>query len=56
MLLKLRLDLKVKGKLGEAEYAEVEAEINELNTILDNKLDNSLEEAITEDVNIQSYY
>ena len=55
MLLKLRLELKLKGKIPEESYLLILEEINELETMLDNKLDGALEEAIQQEIEHQHY-
>ena len=55
LLLKLRLELKLKDKIPEESYQIILAEINEIDNMLENKLDGALEEAIQKEVEIQSY-
>lgn len=55
ILLKLRLELKLKDKIPEESYQLILAEINEIDTMLDSKLNGSLEEAIQREVDIQNY-
>lgn len=55
LLLKLRLELKLKDKIPPEAYECVLAEINKIDTMMDSKLDNALEQAIQEDVNIQNF-
>ena len=55
MLLKLRLELKLKDKIPEESYLLILEEINELETMLDNKLDGALEEAIQQEIEHQHY-
>jgi uncharacterized membrane protein YsdA (DUF1294 family) len=49
-LLKLRLEIRLKGLVPEESYESVAKEINELEAMLDNKLDGTLEEAIQSEV------
>lgn len=49
-LLKLRLEIRLKGLIPEESYESVAEEINELEAMLDNKLDGALEEAIQSEV------
>lgn len=55
LLLKLRLELKLKDKIPEESYTLILEEINKLDTMLDSKLDGSLEEAIQKEVEVQNY-
>ena len=55
LLLKLRLELKLKDSIPEESYQIILDEINKMDTMLDNKLDGALEEAIQSDVDIQHY-
>ena len=55
MLLKLRLELRLKGKLPEESYQLLLEEINEIDTMLDSKLDGALEEAIQQEVEVQHF-
>ena len=54
-LLKLRLELKLKDKIPEESYLLILEEINEIDSMLDAKLDGSLEEAIQREIDIQNY-
>lgn len=49
-LLKLRLELRLKGLVPEENYQSVIDELNELDVMLDSKLDGALEEAIQKEV------
>lgn len=49
-LLKIRLEIRLKGLLPEDSYATVAGELDELNAMIDSKLDGSLEEAIQAEV------
>lgn len=55
VLLKLRLELKLKDKISEENYQLILEEINEIENMLDSKLDGSLEEAIQRELEIQNY-
>lgn len=55
LLLKLRLELKLKDKIPEESYLLILEEINKIDTMLDNKLDGSLEEAIQKEIETQNY-
>ena len=55
LLLKLRLELKLKDKIPEESYQIILDEIKDLESMLDNKLDRDLEEAIEQEVEIQHY-
>jgi hypothetical protein len=55
LLLKLRLELKLKDKIPEESYQIILDEINEIDTMLDSKLDGALEEAIQQEVELQNY-
>lgn len=54
-LLKLRLNLKLKDKISDENYQIILDEINELETMLDNKLDGSLEDAIQKEIDTQYF-
>lgn len=54
-LLKLRLELRLKGKIPEESYQLILEEINEIDGMLDSKLDGALEEAIQREVEHQNY-
>lgn len=55
ILLKLRLELKLRDKIPEESYQLILEEINEIDNMLDAKLDGALEEAIQREVEIQNY-
>lgn len=55
LLLKLRLELKLKDKIPEESYQIILEEINEIDTMLECKLDGTLEEAIQHEINVQNY-
>ena len=54
-LMKLRLNLKLKGQIDEADYIIISGEIDELENMLDGKLDGTLEEAIQREIDITSF-
>lgn len=54
-LLKLRLEVKLKDKLDPEAYNTIIEEIDEVDNMLDRKLDGALEEAIQRDINIENY-
>ena len=55
VLLRLRLELKLKNLIPEESYQQVMDEINELDDMVDNKLDDSLEEAIQKEIDTQNF-
>lgn len=55
LLLKLRLELKLKDKIPEESYQIILAEINEIDNMLDSKLNGALEEAIQKEVEIPNH-
>ena len=54
-LLKLRLEIKLKDRLEPEAYDAIMQEIDEVDGMLDRKLDGALEEAIQRDINIENY-
>lgn len=56
VLLKLRLELKIKDQIPEETYAIVLDEINKISGMMESKLDSSLEEAIQKEIDIQTFY
>lgn len=54
-LLKLRLEVKLKDQLDQESYNAILQEIDEVDDMLDRKLDGTLEEAIQKDINIENY-
>lgn len=56
VLLRLRLELKLKDKIPEEAYNLLLEEINEIDQMMDSKLDGALEEAIQKEVEVQNYY
>ena len=55
VLLRLRLELKLKDKIPEESYQLILEELNELDNMLDSKLDGALEEAIQSEIDIQNF-
>lgn len=55
LLLKLRLELKLKDKIPEESYQLILDEINQIDAMLDSKLTGALEEAIQQEVELQNY-
>lgn len=55
LLLKLRLELKLKDIVPEESYLLIVEEIDEIGAMLDSKLDGALEEAIQREVDVQNY-
>ncbi len=55
LLLKLRLELKLKDRIPEESYQLILEEINEIDAMLDTKLNGALEEAIQQEVELQNY-
>lgn len=56
VLLRLRLEIKLKDQLPEEQYSLIMEEINKIDQMMDSKLDGALEEAIQSEVDIQNYY
>lgn len=56
VLLRLRLEIKLKDQLPEESYNLIMDEINTIDQMMDGKLDGALEEAIQKEIDIQSYY
>ena len=54
-LLRLRLEIRLKNRLPEEEYNLIMEEIDEIDRMMDTKLDGALEEAIHSEVEIQNY-
>lgn len=55
VLLRLRLEIRLKDRLPEEEYNLIMEEIDEIDRMMDTKLDGALEEAIQSEVEIQNY-
>jgi len=55
MLLRLRLELRLKDQIPEEAYNLMLEEINTIDRMLDTKLDGALEEAIQQEIEIQNY-
>ena len=55
ILLRLRLELRLKDQLPEDMYNLILEEINSIDRMMDAKLDGSLEEAIQQGIEIQNY-
>ena len=55
LLLKLRLELKLKDKIPEESYQILLTEINRIENMMDSKLDGSLEEAIQKEIEVKQY-
>lgn len=55
ILLRLRLEIKLKDKLSEETYNLITEEINEIDNMLDTKLDGALEEAIQQEIDLQNF-
>lgn len=55
VLLRLRLEIRLKGRLPEEDYNLILEEINKIDQMMDSKLDGALEEAIQSEIEIQNY-
>lgn len=55
MLLRLRLELRLKDQIPEEAYSLILGEINAIDKMMDTKLDGALEEAIQQEIEIQNY-
>lgn len=55
VLLRLRLEIRLKDRLPEEEYNLIMEEIDKIDRMMDTKLDGALEEAIQSEVEIQNY-
>ena len=55
MLLRLRLELRLKDKLPDDAYNLILEEINAIDRMMDTKLDGALEEAIQQEIEVQNY-
>ena len=55
VLLRLRLEIRLKDRLPEDEFNLIMEEIDEIDRMMDTKLNGALEEAIQSEVEIQNY-
>ena len=55
VLLRLRLEIRLKDSLPEEEFILIMEEIDKIDRMMDSKLDGALEEAIQSEVDIQHY-
>lgn len=55
MLLRLRLELRLKDQIPEESYNLILEEINKIDNMMDSKLDGALEEAIQKEIEIQNF-
>lgn len=55
VLLRLRLEIRLKDRLPEEDYNLILEEINKIDQMMDSKLDGALEEAIQSEIEIQNY-
>lgn len=55
VLLRLRLELKLKDQLSEEAYNLIIEEINQIDRMMDTKLDGALEEAIQQEIELKNY-
>ena len=55
VLLRLRLEIRLKDRLPEEEFNLIMEEIDAIDKMMDTKLDGALEEAIQSEVDIQNY-
>lgn len=55
VLLRLRLEIRLKDQLPEEQYSLIMEEIDKIDRMMDSKLDGALEEAIQSEVEIQNY-
>lgn len=55
MLLRLRLELRLKDQIPEEAYSLLLEEINKIDRMMDSKLDGALEEAIQQEIDLQNY-
>ena len=54
ILIKLRLQLKIKDNIPQENYDTVCEEIDKISDMIDSKLDNTLEDAINKDIDINN--
>ena len=55
VLLRLRLELKLKDQIPEEAYSLILEEINKIDGMMDSKLDGALEGAIQKEIDMQNY-
>lgn len=55
VLLRLRLEIRLKDLLPEEQYNLILSEIDKIDSMMDSKLDGALEEAIQKEIEIQNY-
>lgn len=55
VLLRLRLEIRLKDRLPEEDYNLILEEINKIDQMMDSKLDGALEDAIQSEIEIQNY-
>lgn len=55
VLLRLRLELKLKDQIPEEAYSLILEEINKIDGMMDSKLDGALEDAIQKEIDMQNY-
>lgn len=55
MLLRLRLELRLKDQIPEEAYSLLLEEINKIDRMMDSKLDGALEEAIQQEIEMQNF-
>ena len=55
VLLRLRLEIRLKDRLPEEEYNLIMEEIDKIDRMMDTKLDGALEEAIQQEIEPQNY-
>lgn len=55
VLLRLRLEIRLKDRLPDEDYNLILEEINKIDQMMDSKLDGALEEAIQSEIEIQNY-
>lgn len=55
VLLRLRLEIKLKDQLSEEAYTLILEEINQIDRMMDSKLNGALEEAIQQEIELRNY-
>lgn len=55
LLLRLRLEIRLKDRIPKEAYNLIMAEINAIDRMMDTKLDGALEEAIQQEIEIQNF-